>query len=221
VVGAYTSVGHQVQARVEQLSIQLSTRQTTPDALTQDIQHRFGALPTHTSGLVTSDHLAPSRHIPRVPQRADPNAWARPLLSWHALVPFTFRIQVSHQTQEPPSGFLPAALGIQQGASRRAGSGRDPRVFRAVVVYSGAQLPGCSGGTQPIGYFGIHGISDSVLNISLGRSRRDTFVRNNDCASQNPPEPMPGSGRHITTAYSCRAGYPVQWAATGAMGPVR
>ena len=38
------------------------------------------------------------------------------------LVPFTFRIQVSHQTQEPPSEFLPAALGIQQGASRRIGS---------------------------------------------------------------------------------------------------
>src|SRR5258706_16165584 len=51
-----------------------------------------------------------------------PYAWARPLLSWHALVPFTFRIQVSHQTQEPPSEFLPAALGIQQGASRRIAS---------------------------------------------------------------------------------------------------
>jgi hypothetical protein len=48
-----------------------------------------------------------------------PYAWAQPPLSWHALVPFTFRIQVSHQTQEPPSEFLPAALGIHQGASRR------------------------------------------------------------------------------------------------------
>jgi poly(3-hydroxybutyrate) depolymerase len=93
-------------------------------------------------------------------------------------------------------------------------------VFRAVVAYSGAQLSGCSGGTQPIGYFGIHGISDSVLNISLGRSLRDTFVRNNGCAAQSPPEPAPGSGRHITTAYSCRAGYPVQWAAfDGGHGP--
>ena len=67
-------------------------------------------------------------------------------------------------------------------------------VFRAVVVYAGAQLSGCSGGTQPIGYFGIHGISDNVLNISQGRSLRDTFVRNNGCAAQNPPEPAPGSG---------------------------
>src|SRR5437868_2002898 len=38
---------------------------------------------------------------------------------WHAIVPFTFRIRVSHWTQEPPFEFLPAALGIRQGASRR------------------------------------------------------------------------------------------------------
>ncbi len=93
-------------------------------------------------------------------------------------------------------------------------------VFRAVVVYSGAQLSGCSGGTQPIGYFGIHGVSDNVLNIASGRSLRDTFVRNNGCAAQNPSEPAPGSGRHITTTYSCRAGFPVQWAAfDGGHGP--
>ncbi|GAB1511022.1 ricin-type beta-trefoil lectin domain protein [Actinophytocola sp. KF-1] len=86
--------------------------------------------------------------------------------------------------------------------------------FRAVAVYSGAQLSGCSGGTQPIAYMGIHGISDSVLNISSGRSLRDTFVRNNGCTAQNPPEPSPGSRTHIVTAYSgCRAGYPVVWAA--------
>jgi poly(3-hydroxybutyrate) depolymerase len=93
-------------------------------------------------------------------------------------------------------------------------------VFRAVVAYSGAQISGCSGGTQPIAYFGIHGVSDNVLNISLGRSLRDTFVRNNGCAAQNPAEPAPGSGRHITTTYSCRAGFPVQWAAfDGGHGP--
>ncbi|WP_212846113.1 ricin-type beta-trefoil lectin domain protein [Catellatospora sp. IY07-71] len=93
-------------------------------------------------------------------------------------------------------------------------------VFRAVVVYAGAQLSGCSGGTQPIAYFGIHGISDNVLNISQGRGLRDTFLRNNGCAAQNAPEPAPGSGRHITTTYSCRAGYPVQWAAfDGGHGP--
>ena len=87
-------------------------------------------------------------------------------------------------------------------------------VFRAVVAYSGAQLSGCNGGTQPIAYFGIHGISDNVLNISAGRSLRDTFVRNNGCTAQSPREPAAGSRTHITTVYSgCRAGYPVQWAA--------
>jgi poly(3-hydroxybutyrate) depolymerase len=89
-----------------------------------------------------------------------------------------------------------------------------PSVFRAVVVYSGANLSGCSGGTQPVAYFGIHGIHDSVLNISNGRSLRDTFVRNNGCTAQSPREPTQGSLTHITTTYSgCRAGFPVQWAA--------
>jgi poly(3-hydroxybutyrate) depolymerase len=86
-------------------------------------------------------------------------------------------------------------------------------VFRAVAVYSGAQLSGCSGGTQPIAYFGLHGISDNVLNISQGRSLRDRFVANNGCAAQSPREPGQGSGQHVTTLYSCRQGYPVQWAA--------
>ncbi len=87
-------------------------------------------------------------------------------------------------------------------------------VFRAVAVIAGAQISGCSGGSQPIAYFGLHGISDNVLSISQGRALRDTFVRNNGCAAMNPAEPAPGSRTHITTAYSgCRAGYPVQWAA--------
>ncbi|MBG6092096.1 RICIN domain-containing protein [Actinomadura viridis] len=86
--------------------------------------------------------------------------------------------------------------------------------FRAVAVIAGGQISGCSGGTQPIAYFGIHGISDSVLTIAQGRSLRDKFVANNGCTSQSPREPAPGSRMHITTTYSgCRAGYPVQWAA--------
>ncbi|MEV4101986.1 cellulose binding domain-containing protein [Nonomuraea sp. NPDC049649] len=87
-------------------------------------------------------------------------------------------------------------------------------VFRAVAVYAGAQLSGCSGGTQPIAYIGLHGLRDNVLNISQGRSLRDTFVRNNGCTPQNPPEPAQGSLTHVVTAYSgCRSGYPVVWAA--------
>jgi poly(3-hydroxybutyrate) depolymerase len=89
-----------------------------------------------------------------------------------------------------------------------------PNVLRAVAVYSGANLSGCAGGTQPVAYIGMHGVSDNVLNISLGRSLRDTFVRNNGCTPQNPPEPAPGSLTHIVTTYSgCKAGYPVVWAA--------
>ncbi|MEV4666043.1 cellulose binding domain-containing protein [Micromonospora echinofusca] len=89
-----------------------------------------------------------------------------------------------------------------------------PAVIRAVTVLSGANLSGCNGGTQPVAYFGIHGLYDSVLNISMGRSLRDTFVRNNGCTAQNPREPSRGSLTHITTSYSgCRPGYPVQWAA--------
>lgn len=39
------------------------------------------------------------------------------------MVPVTFRIEVSHRTQEPPSKFLPTALGIQRGASWRIRTG--------------------------------------------------------------------------------------------------
>jgi poly(3-hydroxybutyrate) depolymerase len=85
-------------------------------------------------------------------------------------------------------------------------------VFRAVAAIAApGQISGCSGGTQPFAYMGIHGIGD---NIGAGRALRDTFVRNNGCTPQNPPEPASGSRTHITTTYSgCRAGYPVVWAA--------
>jgi poly(3-hydroxybutyrate) depolymerase len=84
--------------------------------------------------------------------------------------------------------------------------------FRAVAAIAApGPISGCSDGSQPFAYMGIHGISD---NIGAGRGLRDRFVRNNGCTAQNPPEPAPGSLTHITTYYSgCRAGYPVAWAA--------
>ena len=92
-------------------------------------------------------------------------------------------------------------------------------VFRAVAVYSGANLSGCSGGNQPIAYMGLHGLRDNVLPISNGRALRDTFVRANGCTPQNPPEPAQGSLTHVVTAYSgCKAGYPVVWAAFDGAG---
>ncbi|MFD0332040.1 ricin-type beta-trefoil lectin domain protein [Streptacidiphilus monticola] len=94
-----------------------------------------------------------------------------------------------------------------------------PAVFRAVAVYSGANLSGCSGGTQPIAYMGLHGLRDNVLPISSGRALRDQFVRNNGCTAQNPPEPAYGSLTHTVTAYSgCKPGYPVVWAAFDGAG---
>ncbi|MEV4773334.1 ricin-type beta-trefoil lectin domain protein [Micromonospora humida] len=86
--------------------------------------------------------------------------------------------------------------------------------FRGVIVYSGGVLSGCQGGTQPIAYFGIHGLRDGTLPISGGRSMRDRFVQNNGCTRQNPPEPPQGSLAHIVTWYTgCRTGYPVVWGA--------
>ncbi|MEU6557274.1 ricin-type beta-trefoil lectin domain protein [Streptomyces sp. NPDC046915] len=92
-------------------------------------------------------------------------------------------------------------------------------VFRAVAVYSGANLSGCNGGNQPIAYMGLHGLRDNVLPIASGRQLRDTFVRTNGCTPQNPPEPAYGSLTHIITTYSgCRSGYPVVWAAFDGAG---
>jgi poly(3-hydroxybutyrate) depolymerase len=92
-------------------------------------------------------------------------------------------------------------------------------VFRAVAVYSGANLSGCNGGNQPIAYMGLHGIRDDVLPISSGRELRDTFVRTNGCTPQNPTEPAYGSLTHIITTYAgCRSGYPVVWAAFDGAG---
>ncbi|ROO58926.1 poly(3-hydroxybutyrate) depolymerase [Micromonospora sp. Llam0] len=105
------------------------------------------------------------------------------------------------------------ALGFSYGAAMSyALACARADVFRAVALYGPPrELSGCSGGTQPIAYFGAHGVSDVIAS---GRSMRDRFVRNNGCTPQNPPEPAVGSLTHRTTAYSgCRAGYPVVWAA--------
>lgn len=69
-------------------------------------------------------------------------------------------------------------------------------VFRAVAVQSGGQLSGCSGGTQPIAYLGVHGLRDSVLGIAGGRTMRDRFVRNNGCTAQNPLPGRPHRQHH-------------------------
>ena len=86
--------------------------------------------------------------------------------------------------------------------------------FRAVAVLSGALLGGCSGGTDPIAYYGQHGLGDPVLAIAQGRQLRDTFVKNNGCTAQTPQEPKAGQGTMVKTGYkSCKEGYPVTWIA--------
>ena len=89
-------------------------------------------------------------------------------------------------------------------------------VFRSVAVIAGATLSGCSGGETKIPYLGIHGVVDSVLNISQGRGLRDRYLRVNGCQSKNAPEPGRGpDSNYIKTEYSCSAGYPVWWIAHG------
>ncbi|MFE6092617.1 alpha/beta hydrolase family esterase [Streptomyces massasporeus] len=107
------------------------------------------------------------------------------------------------------------ALGFSYGAAMSyALACSRATTFRAVAVLGGGQLSGCSGGTQPIAYLGVHGLRDNVLGISGGRALRDRFVRNNGCTPQNPPEPAQGSLTHRVTTYAgCSAGHPVAWAA--------
>jgi poly(3-hydroxybutyrate) depolymerase len=87
-----------------------------------------------------------------------------------------------------------------------------PDVFRAVGIYAGGQLSGCSGGNSPVAYYATHGLDDGTLNISGGRTMRDKFVNNNGCTAMSPPEPANNSGSHICTSYQgCSAGHPVRW----------
>uniref|UniRef100_UPI00311CE1C1 Feruloyl esterase n=1 Tax=Sodiomyces alcalophilus TaxID=398408 RepID=UPI00311CE1C1 len=85
-------------------------------------------------------------------------------------------------------------------------------VFRAIAPIAGAQISGCSGGTSPIAFLGIHGTNDDVLPIAMGRQVRDRFLQNNGCQPKNAPEPGWGQGP-IKTEYSCQPNYPVTWIA--------
>jgi poly(3-hydroxybutyrate) depolymerase len=103
------------------------------------------------------------------------------------------------------------ALGFSYGAGMSVALAcARPTVFRAIVSIAGGEISGCAGGTTPVAFMGIHGISD---NIAGGRALKDKWVRTNGCTPQNAPEPARGSNTHITTYYSgCKTGYPVVWA---------
>lgn len=86
------------------------------------------------------------------------------------------------------------------------------KVFRAVAIYDGGVISGCSGGNDPIAYLESHGVNDTVLSLSGAHAMRDRFVKNNGCTAANPPEPKSGSNTHTSFAYSgCSAGHPVEW----------
>jgi len=86
-----------------------------------------------------------------------------------------------------------------------------PDMIRAVAVISGAELSGCSGGTKSVAYYGQHGTSDSVLNISMGRQIRDKFVAANGC-KKPASEPAPSGSNSVLTKYTgCKDGYPLTW----------
>lgn len=93
------------------------------------------------------------------------------------------------------------------------------KVFRGVAIYNGAQLSGCEGGTDPIAYWQMAGLTDTTCTIEAGRPMRDRFVKNNGCTAQSPPEPARpppylATGGHICTTYSgCSSGNPVRWCA--------
>ncbi|KAK4225842.1 putative feruloyl esterase C [Podospora fimiseda] len=84
--------------------------------------------------------------------------------------------------------------------------------IRAVAALSGnPQISGCAAGSEPVAYYGQHGISDTVLPISGGRQMRDRFLKNNGCSgTQESPAPTAGSGKRVKTVYGgCQPDKPV------------
>ena len=82
------------------------------------------------------------------------------------------------------------AMGFSNGdGTSYAIAGARATVFRAVAVYAYTQFSGCTDGSKPIAYIGVHRITDPMCNISGGRSLRDRFVKNDGCTADSPPEP--------------------------------
>jgi hypothetical protein len=90
-------------------------------------------------------------------------------------------------------------------------------VFRGAAIYEGAQLSGCDGGNDPIAFWQMVGLEDSVCGMNMATPLRDRFVKNNGCTAQNPPQPPKAPpylnpGGHICTDYAgCSSGHPLRW----------
>ena len=129
------------------------------------------------------------------------------LVAHQALVPLTFRRQVSHQTQKPPSKFLPTELGIRQRASWRTRSHRrtsDPR-----------RRAGAGGRRRRTGGESLHppvhghvvdldaALGQQLLDIAVGQAvaevpadrDRDHLPREPEPSERRPLEAWRGSSR--------------------------
>jgi len=99
------------------------------------------------------------------------------------------------QTQRFATGFSYGAGMSYSIACSRAGE------FRAVAPIAGGLISGCDGGNDPIAYLGIHGVSDNVLPIDMGKSLVNTFVKTNGCQAKEIVQPAPGSGQNVRTDF--------------------
>jgi poly(3-hydroxybutyrate) depolymerase len=91
---------------------------------------------------------------------------------------------------------------------------------RAIAPMAGnSQVSGCTMGSQPVAVMGFHGVNDSVVAISGGRTARDVFVDRNQCTETTMPTvPSWCDGINqnqqpcsCVSYQGCTAGYPVTW----------
>jgi poly(3-hydroxybutyrate) depolymerase len=91
---------------------------------------------------------------------------------------------------------------------------------RAIAPMAGnSQVTGCTNGTTPVAVMGFHGVNDSVVAVSGGRTGRDVFVGRNQCMEQTMPTTpnwCDGINQNqqpcsCVSYQGCSAGYPVTW----------
>ncbi|KAH7324145.1 Alpha/Beta hydrolase protein [Stachybotrys elegans] len=101
------------------------------------------------------------------------------------------------------------SIGFSWGGSTSIGLAcRDSEFpLRAITAIGAAGPYTCEPGTAPVGYLGIHGVSD---NLDNGRGMRDMFLANNGCTGEENPQPAVGSLTHVRTDYQCN-GPPATW----------
>jgi poly(3-hydroxybutyrate) depolymerase len=88
------------------------------------------------------------------------------------------------------------------------------KVFRAVAIYEGAVLSGCTGGNDPIAYWQMEGTTDTTCTMAMATPMRDKFAKNNGCTipATEPPRPTSSTAAHICTDYTgCSSGHPLRW----------